>query len=437
MHVRGALRTQFPNVCITREAAHAFSLMPRRGIVPADDAPAYFAPYDTPFGALRSAQLQALGLDLIAASKSAPLFFPPAPCADAGEERLLLDVARFVVAQGVFRDASKADCSRVAAEGFTYCWDDEAEDVFDFSEFDLLVRDYDVPYALECPTQTLADIGFFIDAQLRDAERRGQPLRTAFSLSGRTFRSVRELAKEHWHGTLFGAVDEGIISASNEEHWHCLASAGQLWRVPLSWDNRLLALLGERLRPPQPHIRVPNATWPAVVTSPFAAMDAVAGAWHMKQLVLLADFEHEGKTQRNCLRNLSDDARRAPDASYWSLRFTPDADALAALERTKHGKAVAAETQRQLMRLNTTLRMVAGVVDEVAGLYDERPQPEAMDALHTWATSGVGAAFCVVLPPALLGRDDGSDSDDGDDDDEEWGEDEEEDEEEVWGDNGE
>jgi hypothetical protein len=173
---------------------------------------------------------------------------PPAPCADADEERFLLDAARFLVKQGLasalpsFHDDDDDDDDDVRHRFARNKWEEEDEwyelEEGDEEELEEEMLDdymwdaYNVRMAADHrghvdAVGTLADLGFFLDAQLHAAH----PGAKTFSFSGRTLASLTRLAAEHQREALVAATvakmsgDGGICFDTNKLRG--------LWREPL------------------------------------------------------------------------------------------------------------------------------------------------------------------------------------------------------------
>ncbi len=297
--------------------------------------------YDTPFDALRVAQLRALGLDLELARIVAWHMLPPTPYADAGGERMLLDAVRFL--------------------GFI-----DTNGLY----LEVICLGYD----------RLADIGFFLQAQLRAAEARGQPLRAAFSFSGRTVESVARLAAQHRRDALVAAVAEAMGGGTGS--FVRERDVAGIWRAPLTWDeecDKALALRcarvgGDPLRT-QLHERWQSSV---VLTLARAKSATLHGEWHMRRLTTWAAIHAEGKEQYNCLK-FSDHRflSLSCDSSYWSLRFTPDAATEALVQ-------VNAQLCESVEQLRLTVHVEGGAVAEALARSDAAASPVALKALAAW-----------------------------------------------------
>jgi hypothetical protein len=363
---RDALRTQFPTLGITREAAHAFAATAPRDIVDRHFQLPLIVAELLPFRALRVAQLHTLGMDTCMAGLVSGVLLPPAPCADAGAERLLLDAARFLLHSGFI------PASRLPDEAMNVAHIQQEWLTFD-SDYHRLCADCD----------ELADIAFFLDAQLRAAKEQGQLLRDAFSFSGRTLASLMHLAAAHRREALVAAAAAaGGHSGSAVLQQHGRTVRG-LWREPLIWDdecNRLLAL-----RCPDSDMqRLCSARWPADVQLPGTAAASkeasmpLHGEWHMQRLYTKADIRAEGEAQYNCLRYRRMSTLYAiPASCYWSLQFTPDA---ASAERL----AAEAQLHRSAAQLRLTVHICSSGVLEVRAPSNSQPPLAALQALAAW-----------------------------------------------------
>jgi hypothetical protein len=347
-------------MCITREAAHAFAAATPRDIVFRPSGRGLSTAELLPLRALRLAQLQALDVHITMAELLADLLLPPAPCADAGAERLLLDAARFLLHSGVIPTARMPD--EATAPAFAFC-DDYWK-----------LRD-------NCD-ELLADLSFFMDAQLRAAEARGQPLHEAFSFSGRTLASVARLAAQHRRDALVAAavakmrLDGGMFFNSDKP---C-----GLWREPLAWDEECDRMLALRY-PDAGQQRLCSVRWCADVqldgTTAAAGQDVATplhGEWHMQRLYTKTDIRAEGKAQSNCLsyRSMSM-LHTSPPSSYWSLQFTPDAASAARLAATTQLRCAAAQ-------LRLTVHVDGDAVREVRAPSNAEPPLAALQALAEW-----------------------------------------------------
>jgi hypothetical protein len=356
-------------MCITREAAHIFastasgqSERRRRGVLRMHDT--YFNDvHDSPFGALRAAQLQALGID----ARDTPLvlfhLLPLGLFADADEERLLLDAVCFLVTHRVFSRDARPSGAAAAASGVLQ---PELNDT-------------------QAKIRVMNDLSFSLDAQLQAAEARGQPLRNAFSFSGRTLASVTRLAAQHRREAAVASMIAGMRGASP----HDVPRLIRMRRCEISspygdvcgfcranmdgWDDeceRMLALLtgddededGEEDDDYDDgafyddynddgdvdwecdcggaYLLDADLRWSAEehftgirrasIRHGITADATLHGDWCMQRLCTLRDVRDEGAEQHNCLRR-ANVGENSPvgfsdeDASYWSLRFTPDA----------------------------------------------------------------------------------------------------------------
>jgi hypothetical protein len=363
-------------MCITREVVHAFAANTPRDVVnrpfnTLGDVPV-LRPFDIPplsaadllpFRALRIAQLQALGMDIAVATIMCELL-PPAPSADAGAERLLLDAARFLLHIG-FIPTSEVDTNapyealRAQRHAFREGLD-----------------------RLRANGHVLADICFFLDAQLRAAEAPGKPLRDAFSFSGRTLASVTRIAAEHRREALVAAAVTSIRSDGGA-HFHPDKLRG-LWRAPLTWDAECERMLALRC-PDAGLLRLGSALWPADVqlrgTAAAAGTDATIllhGEWHMQRLNDAIAIRVEGEEQYNCLRHghgayLSTSRL----SSYWSLRFTPDVAGEALLKADE-------QLRRSAAQLRLTVELHDKRVSEARAPSNNMPPLAALQALAEW-----------------------------------------------------
>jgi hypothetical protein len=394
--------------------------------MPIDASPSCAA-YATPFGALRCAQLQTLGLDPAAASTVAPLLLPPLPCADAGEEQFLLAAARFLVEQKVIVREHPAHDAELRRCGFR-----SSDTWFE------LAGERDVPVRM-------ADLAFFFEARLRDAEQQGQPLCEAFSFSGRTADSVLRLAVNHRREALVDAVaGEGAPAAAGRralspwsqerERFGGLELTGthrrHLPAFQLSWDAECSRMLQQRVDAADGaqacpfdgddaasmtatcgsiDLDLPDMRWDAVVNCEYAGgMDGqLAGHWHMKQLRTKRQLRREGEAQKNCLRSFPESLYFDEDCSYWSLRFTPDAAAL-------ESASTRCTRRRELKRFARSLRLTVCInerqVEEAKAKHNEDAEPAAVKALLHWGHQ------CDVAFDASYYYDDSSDDGEADQD---------------------
>jgi hypothetical protein len=339
---REALRSQFLTLTISREAAHAFAHTPRSGWVLKKEA----ATDTTPFGALRAAQLQALGIEPRVAAVVAPLLLPPQPCADADAEFFLLDAVRFFASQNAF--GSKVDGIEAA-----------------------LMR----------------DLGFFLDSQLRAAQQRGQPPHEAFSFAGRTLASVTRLAVQRRRDALVdaaaaavaaGATREAVLKAYRRgEHRE---TSGGLSGWQLTWDGACDDMFEARVCHQISPSGLPERWWKAAPE--LMLRDGLSwplrGHWHMRQLSSTDDVAHEGKAQHNCLARGG--AYYLSRGSLWSLRFTPDADALLP-PQAEHARLV----KRHVKELRLTVYLHHGRIETAMAAANRRACHAARVALASWA----------------------------------------------------
>jgi hypothetical protein len=303
---------QFPTLCITPAAAHAFACTRRKGWVPAD-ATGPFPAYATAFGALRIAQVEGLGLEPAVASVVAPLLLPSQPCVDAGEERFRLAAARFVVDQclvddGLMFGTSLPTCGLI----YKNTW----------SDLHNQLRDSGLP-----------DLSLLFEAQIQAAEQRGQPLQNAFSFSGRTAQSVQRLALQHRRMALVDAAaaafadSESLLYYASQSYgddddnaFRELTRALDIWADPfvssrwrnlppewLTWDDecdRMATRFDKRFDRQLPSSGLPELQWPATVDLEQPGLREVEGTWHMKELLTVHDIRAEGEAQSNCLCDL-------------------------------------------------------------------------------------------------------------------------------------
>ncbi len=295
----------------------------------------------SPLGALRSAQLQALGLPPLATAYMVPALLPLEPCADAEEERLLLSAARFVAAQ---------------------CGEDSAR--------------------LSRVLERLPDLGFLLHTRLRAAEQRGQSLRGAFSFSGRTLESVMRLAEQHRRDALVDAAAAAVAAGTRpfmvlNEIPH--GKHQPRWRAPLAWDAACDAMFAARTDSHVYRSGLPELRWR--VTVPLPGTGALHGRWQMRELPTVAHVQREGEEQRNCLRQMCSHFS-SHGHSLWSLRFAPDLGALLALQRGQHALA---QVQRDARALRLTVHVQRNDVAEAKGPRNAEPHPLALAALAAWA----------------------------------------------------
>jgi hypothetical protein len=359
-------------MCITREVAHSFATLSRDNDERHVRLPLISASL-FPFRALRIAQLQALGMDCIVAMYVADLLPPWAPCADADEERLLLDAARFLLHNGfipALRLPEAAATNASFASGRT-------ASVAQWSAFggdNARLRENCV---------VIADLSFFVDAQLRAAEARGQPLRNAFSFSGRTLASMTRLAAQHRREALVNAAVAKVRSDGGA-HFDPDKLRG-IWRAQLTWDDECDRMLALRC-PDSGMLPLGSARWPADVQLRGMAAAAAAssqngvmplhGEWHMRRLNDAAAICKEGKEQHNCLRHgayLS----TSRSSSYWSLRFTPDAAGEAQLVADE-------QLRRSAAQLRLTVHVYDKSVSEARAPSNNMPPLAALQALAEW-----------------------------------------------------
>jgi hypothetical protein len=352
-------------MCITRETAHVFATSApgksprlRRVIGTEPDETR-----ESPLGLLRCAQLRALGVDAQHAPLVSQHLLPPVQFADADEELLLLDAVRFLVAQRMF---SAHDASSAAAPALSVApLQDEA-------------------------VVMLADIGFFLHAQLRAAEARGQPLRDAFSFSGRTLASVTRLAAQHRREALVDFYLECMYGGYDEFYFTGHQKVRGVWREPLAWDDECERMLDDddemederealrRITAKAPH---PGMHWAAAVELQPTSSDRTAtlhGEWCMAQLRSPEAIRKEGREQHNCLRYMHwSTLDISDDSSYWSLRFTPDAAGAAQLKADDELRQAAAQ-------LRLTVHVADGYVAEAQAPDNDPPPLAALKALAEW-----------------------------------------------------
>jgi hypothetical protein len=374
-------------MCITREAAHIFAATApgqgarsRRRVLCMHDMN-FDKVHDSPFGALRAAQLQALGIDARDAPFVVDHLLPPGLFADAGEERLLLDAARFLVAQRMFSPHGALPDAATARAGAQQ------------------------PELNDTPAKILVldDLAFFLDAQLRAAEARGQPLRDAFSFSGRTLASVTRLAAQHRRDALMAVFFESVYGEGKFDING--RKVRGVWHEPLAWDaecDRMLAVcarndglhddddddegMDEDEEDDGHHhcgsAYLPHAdlSWPAdeqlVCTANSRRTTTLRGEWCMQRLCTRYDIYDEGTEQDNCLTH-GRFLNCSSDSSYWSLLFMPDA----AGEKEMAGNPV---LRQRFDRLRLTVHVRAGFVIQAEAACNKPARPAARKALAEW-----------------------------------------------------
>jgi hypothetical protein len=386
--LRDALRAQLPTLALTREAAHAFAAPRHKAYCSVSQYPTPLsrAFYDSPMGALRAAQLRGLGLEVEVAELAAMHLLPPAPAPTAAGERLLLDAARFLIQHGLIGTARWPTAEARNDPDFM------ARAEAASTAFDTLDKN---------SAGALSDIGFFLDAQQRAATLPGAE--KPFSFSGRTLASVTRLAAAHRRDAL---VDAAATALSLRGSFVDVAELPGVWRAPLAWDaacDQALALRCARVGggadasgdPSRAHAHV---TWRAAVTlTPLtagssssygyvrttttvtgAASSTLRGEWRMARLNTWDAIRKEGATQHNCL---SFEDRRylsvSRFSSYWSLRFTPDADAEAQLAQDEALRRAAAQ-------LRLTVHVDGDTVRDARAAENSLAPQAARKALAGW-----------------------------------------------------
>jgi hypothetical protein len=364
-------------MCISREAAHLFAAPRRIAYCSMQHYPTPLSrAYDTPFGQLRCAQMRALGLEREIAEHVAWHILPPAPCADAGGEQLLLDAVRFLVQRGLISTARWPDAGGCEDAGFM-----------------ARVEVVSNAHAQLRRSPVLADVGFFLHSQLRAAEARGQPLTDAFSLSGRTLTSLACLAAQHRRDALVPAAAAIIVRGGSFVDVGDLAG---VWRAPLSWDEGCEQALALRCAGGVLALKQ-ESRW----TAPLryrgkeasgsdrndSTVSTLRGEWWMQRLNTSAAICKEGLEQHNCLRR--EDGRhrsRSRNSSYWSFRFTPDAAGTAQLEADE-------QLRRSAAQLRLTVHIVGNTVFEALARDNQWPPLAAHNALAAW-----GQRASVLVP---------------------------------------
>jgi hypothetical protein len=412
-HYRDALRAQFPSLCITPATAHAFASTPRIGLIPGRLRTPHAA-YASLFGSLRLAQLRNAGLDADAAEQLAPALLPMQPCADAGEEAALLDVVRFLVAQRVAPAPARSP-----PDARTYYEEADADMEF--------MHEHGIN-TLRCSKRTalffermlkwrrvfddVADVGLLVHMQLRDAEARGQPLRDALQLSGRTFKSLALAAAQRRREALVADTLAKLAACTDDDVLRLVPHNADLcrvpaltWRLRARWDVECVAMLFAAQRTP-PVGLPPLHRWSATVQLGDApdGDGCMHGAWEMRLLDSLQDIRREGRAQLNCLRH---DTRRLLQrgASFWSLQFHPAEE-----PGITHSAAVA----RHVRALRVSVHVCAAAeVVEARARSNKAPPGEARAALKAWGSS------CGVSVPDSLFTTDGLADLDGYDEEEE------------------
>jgi hypothetical protein len=351
-------------MCISRETAHTFAAAAPgkkaagRGARLVDDTPlAEAEAYGSLFGTLRGAQLHALGAEPRDAILMSRRLLPPAPCADAGEEQLLLGAARFLLARCTLATTKSPEKQQQLELN--------ASSALNVAQLDIQDK-----------AGMLSDVGFFLDAQLRAAEASGQPLRSAFSFSGRTLASLTRLAAEHRRDALVAAA------ADRSGSFVDVNDLGGMWRAPLLWDDACDQMLA--LRCSSMNLAHTNVRWSAAEQLCCAASHrscgstTLRGEWHMQWLSTREAILKEGREQHNCLRH--EDMRfvsHSCETSYWSLRFTPDAAGAAELEADE-------QLRRSAAQLRLTVRLWCAGVVEVKAPHNAKPPRAALKALAQW-----------------------------------------------------
>jgi hypothetical protein len=348
--------------------------MPRTGPLLAR-MPCMYEDTNTPFGALRTAQLQALGLDAVAAATVMPFLMPPTPMGKDAEA-LLLSGARILVDQGVFRapgGLSDSLCGAIYDENdniLSKALSDATmlgQDIIDFDEREDL--------------RAVSDFGFFFEAQARAVENGER----AFSFSGRTWQSVLHLAEAHRREALVAYAlargrRAGTCDAVPSKDAHIAFAV--LWRNHLAFDGKceeMYAFRMEAEHPPKPRSALPELRWQA--DAPLCC-----GHWRMSQLVGLHQLQGEAAAQDNCLG--VDHYLYQDRTSHWSLRYEPDVDADASEEAREAARERAA-------KLRLTVEVEAtneghNTVMEAEARSNEQAPLESLRALEHWArTCGV------------------------------------------------
>ncbi len=351
--------------------------------------PSMYDEINTPFDALRTAQLQALGLDAAAAATVMPFLLPPEPMSKAAEA-LLLSGARFLVDQGVFRAPSgysDSFCDVVYNQN-----DCILSEKLQNATCDQHICSYDEREDL----RAVADFGFFFEAQALAVDEKGE---RTFSFSGRTWQTVLHMAEAHRREQLVadaverarraGDVVGDPLAGSREASMASLL----LWRNSVAWDTKseeMLACRMEDEHPPKPRSALPNMRWHArdVAAPEGSAAAQLCGHWRMSQLVGMRALLVEAEAQNNCL--CGDHYilyENATQTSYWSLNFEPELlNAEQAREAVNHYAAA--------LRLTVEVEAADSgrnpVVNEAKAHSDEDPLPESLRALAHWArTCGV------------------------------------------------
>jgi hypothetical protein len=233
----------------------------------------------------------------------------------------------------------------------------------------------------------LADVGFFLDAQLRAAQARGQPSAEAVSFAEHTLESLTRLAAQHRREALVAAV---VRSGCSSVRYVEPALYIGVWHLPLEWDDECDQMLVQRLRGTTAIVPAPpyaeRMRWLATVEIPCRAASAssseramtLRGEWLMQWLRSQDAICKEGREQHNCLRH--EDGRflsTSREASYWSLRFTPDAVGAAQLEADEH-------LCRAASQLRLTVHVEGSCVREAKAARNAEPPLAALQALAEW-----------------------------------------------------
>lgn len=355
---RDALRMQFPSLCISREAAHAFTEPCRKlaGRLVCIPRMPQSRSYDTPFGALRVAQLRALGMQDDVAELVATYMLPLSPCADAGGEQLLLDAVRFLVKH----------------RHIGHVW--PAVVLGDYIEVRRNAELF-LPEELRWLRNNalLGDTAFLLDCTLRAAALRGQPQGDCFSFSGRTLQSFARHAAEHRRNALVAAAS----SLERRGAFFDSSDFANFWRMPLRWDDGC-----DQAYALQRSVNDGNdeERWSSsVVLLPRSGGVTLNGEWRMRRLTNWAAIRKEAAEQENCLYEVArKHVSQSSRASYWSLRFMPDADSLAQLSRDER-------LRQSAEHLQLTVHVEGDVICQVKATGNKEPSFQARNELDRWS----------------------------------------------------
>ena len=299
---RQALRSHFPRLALTPAATRCLLELPMVRVRQESCPPHNFQYLRSPLAVLRYAQFAALLPQRDEPFSTAFVgllsfhLLPHSVCATGAEEDFWLRAARFIVHRmpPPALSPNEDEDERPPVNLF------DLEQLLSNAQLDFDSAEEDFP---DWPA--LCDVAFWLHCKYRDAEKAGGgAVPPGFApWAGMTLRSLSARAESYRE-----------VSAPMDDIRH--------WRLPLAWPATRFAGVG-----------VESHKWEGeVLCSEFPtysageARETLPGTWRAYRLASAEEVQAEGHAQMNCLRHLHYDPTH--DSSvYWSLRFTPAAEA--------------------------------------------------------------------------------------------------------------